>query len=169
MPAFARDVLGVGSRELGFLVGASGVGSIVGALHLAGRRTTSGTGRTIAVAMAAFGGGIVVFALSRSLAAALGILVAVGAAMIVQMATSNTYLQTTAPADLRGRIVSLYTLCFMGMAPFGSLLSGLLARQIGVRGAVATGGAVCFAAALLFAARLPSLKRAVTAAGESGP
>jgi len=156
-------VLGGGSRELGFLVGASGVGSIVGALYLAGRRSAARTGRLIAAAMATFGLAIVAFAFSRTHAVALALLVVVGAAMIVQMATSNTYLQMTAPPELRGRIVSLYTLCFIGMAPFGSLLSGLLARQIGVRGAVAVGGAVCLSAALIFAVRLRSLRREVPA------
>lgn len=157
MPAFARDALGAGSREFGFLVGASGVGSIVGALYLAGRRGTARAGRVVAAAMAIFGLAIVGFAFSRTHAVALAFLVVVGAAMIVQMATSNTYLQMTAPPDLRGRVVSLYTLCFVGMAPFGSLLSGILARQLGVRAAVASGGAMCVIVAAAFSVRLAAL------------
>lgn len=167
MPAFARDVLGVGSRELGFLVGASGAGSIVGALFLARRRSTSGTGRTVAAAMALFGAAIVGLSLMRSFGTSVALLALVGAAMIVQMATSNTYLQTTAPPELRGRVVSLYTLCFIGMAPFGSLLSGLLASRFGVRAAVGAGGGVCLVAAIGFAARLPSLRAPAVAADDA--
>jgi len=80
--------------------------------------------------------------------------------MIVQMATSNTFLQLVAPPELRGRVVSLYTLAFIGMAPFGSLLSGLVARQAGTLVAVGSGGAICLATALWFATRIRRLREA---------
>ena len=85
--------------------------------------------------------------------------------MIVQMASSNTLLQLIAPAELRGRIVGFYMLCFMGMAPVGSLLAGFVAARAGASTAVLGGGVICLAAALLFASRLPALRRADRAGG----
>jgi MFS family permease len=158
LPVFARDVLGVGARGLGFLTGATGLGATVGALYLAGRGTR-GRGVLVAVAMALLGASLVAFALSRAFALSLLLLVLVGAAMIVQMATSNTLLQLLAPEELRGRIVSFYMLAFLGTAPVGSLLAGTLAHALGTPAAVAIGGAVCLAAALWFAFRLPRLRR----------
>lgn len=157
MPAFARDVLGVGSAGLGTLLGATGAGAIGGALYLAGRRTMRHAGRIVCLAMACFGASLVAFSMARSFAAALAFLLLVGGSMIVQMATSNTYLQLVAPGEMRGRMVSLYTLCFIGMTPFGSLLAGTTATLMGTRGAVALGGAVCMVAAVWFALQVPKL------------
>jgi MFS family permease len=160
MPAFARDVLGGGSRELGFLMGSSGLGAIVGAFLLAGRRSTRHAGRIVAVSMAVFGMSLVALSASRSFALSLAILVVAGAGMIVQMATSNTFLQLLAPPSLRGRIVSLYMMSFIGMAPLGSLLSGVVARALGTPWTVGLGGAVLVVSAAVFGLRLPRYRAA---------
>ncbi len=160
MPVFARDVLGAGPRGLGLLMGSAGLGAVLGALHLAGRRSYRGAGTIVAIAMASFGASLVAFSFSRALALSMALLVGVGASMISQLATSNTLLQLAAPEALRGRIISLYMLSFVGMAPFGSLLSGWAARQFGAPVTVRVGGAVCLVAALTFALRLSALRRA---------
>jgi len=167
MPAIARDVLGGNQRTLGFLMGAAGAGAVLGALAIAGRRSTRRSGIIVAVAMTVFGASLIAFSLSRSFWLSAAILHLIGAAMIVQMATSNAFLQLLAPPALRGRVVSLYTLMFLGMAPFGSLLSGLLAKLWGTPVAVGLGGAVCLAASLAFAYRTPGHAAAPTAPAPS--
>lgn len=153
MPAVARDVLGGSERTLGYLMGASGAGAILGALVVAGRRAAKGAEGAATLGMAVFGGGLLAFSLSRSFATSFAFLVVVGAAMIVQMAVSNGFLQLAAPPALRGRVISLYTLMFLGMAPFGSLLLGFLAKHFGTPAAIGTGGAVCLASAIGFGGR----------------
>jgi len=160
MPVFARDVLKVGAGGLGILMGATGLGASIGALYLAGRRSSRRFGRIVGLATAAFGAALVGFALSRGFALSLGLLTVAGGALIVQLAGSNTWLQLNAPAEMRGRIVSLYMLSFIGMAPFGSLLAGWVARLLGAPAAVAIGGAICTASALSFLALVPRLRRA---------
>jgi MFS family permease len=150
MPAIARDVLGGGQRTLGFLMGSAGAGAVVGALSIARRRSTRHSRGIVLGAMILFGVSLVAFSFSRRFWISATILVVTGAAMIVQMATSNAFLQLVAPQALRGRVVSLYALMFLGMAPFGSLLSGSLAKLWGTPMAVRLGGAVCLAAALAF-------------------
>jgi MFS family permease len=167
MPAVARDVLGGGQRMLGFLMGAAGGGAVLGALFVAGRRSTAHVGRIVALAMAVFGASLVAFSLSRQFWLSAVILLFVGGALIVQMAMSNAFLQLVAPAELRGRVVSIYTLMFLGVAPFGALLSGSIARIAGTPWAVGAGGAVCLLTAAVLAIRRPSL--APTARGEEAP
>ncbi len=167
LPVFARDVLQVGSRGLGFMTGATGLGAVIGALYLAGRETNERRGKLVAAAMGTLGAGLVVLSQSRTFGLSMAALTVIGAAMIVQMASSNTLLQLLAPPELRGRIVSIYMLAFMGMAPLGSLIAGLLASRVGTPDAVLIGGAVCLAAALWFATRLPSLRRAAVAGGDA--
>jgi MFS family permease len=158
MPIFAKDVLGGGPYTLGFLTGASGVGALAGALYLASRRTVLGLGRLIVLAAATFGVGLVGFALSSQLWLSLALMVLTGFGMMVQMAASNTILQTIVEEDKRGRVMSLYGMAFLGMAPFGSLLAGGLAAAAGAPLTVAVGGLACLAAAGLFAAQLPRLR-----------
>jgi MFS family permease len=166
MPAIARDVLGGGQRTLGFLMGAAGAGAVLGAFSITGRRSTRRSGAIVAGAMTAFGASLVAFSLSRNFWLSASLLHVVGAAMIVQMATSNAFLQLVAPPALRGRVVSIYTLMFLGMAPFGSLLSGIIAKYWGAPAAVGLGGAVCLAAALAFAFRSSHGGREVVDEGE---
>jgi MFS family permease len=160
LPVFARDILQVGSSGLGFMTGATGLGAMLGALYLAGRETTRRRGNLVAAAMAVLGAALIAFSASRQFWLSMALLVVIGAAMITQMASSNTLLQLLAPAGLRGRVVSFFMLAFMGTAPLGSLLAGLLARWLGTPAAVLIGGVVCLVAALSFATRLPALRRA---------
>ena len=162
MPAVARDVLGGDQRTLGFLMGSAGAGAIVGALFVAGRRSTRASERFAALGMAGFGASLLAFSLSRSAALSAFALVLVGAAMIFQMSTSNAFVQLAAPPALRGRVVSLYGLMFLGMAPFGSLLAGFLAKHLGTPAAIGIGGVVFLASALPSAARsgIPTGERA---------
>ena len=154
VPVFARDVLEAGSQGLGLLMGAAGLGAMSGALLLATRKSIRGSGGRIAWALVILGAGLISFGLSDYLLLSMVCLFVVGAGIITQLATSNTYLQLTAPPAMRGRVISLFMLSLIGMAPFGSLLAGAAAKGIGVRGTVALGGLTCMAAGLLTLRRL---------------
>lgn len=160
MPVFADRVLHVGATGLGLLMGASGVGALLGALALATRHEVRGLGRWIARATAAFGVGLIAFSMSRGFWLSAALLVPVGFAMIVQTAASNTLIQAMVPDDYRGRVMAAYTMMFMGMSPIGALLAGAVAGRLGAPAAVATGGAICIAGAVVFQVVLPSLRPA---------
>lgn len=158
MPVFSDQILHGGASGLGILTGASGCGAIIGALSLAGRRGIRGLGRWVALATAGFGIGIILFSQSTIFWLSVALLIPAGCAMMVQMAASNTLIQSMVPDALRGRVMSVYSMMFMGMAPFGALLSGALANHIGAPMTVALGGAVCILGAIGFALRMPSLR-----------
>ncbi len=158
MPIFADEILHSGARGLGVLMGASGLGALLGALTLAARREVRGLGRWVAWASASFGVGLIAFAFSRHFWLSVTLLVPVGFAQIVQAAASNTLIQAMVPDALRGRVMSVYSMMFMGMAPFGALLAGLLAGRFGAPTAVATGGVACIAGAVAFGLNLPALR-----------
>jgi len=155
MPIFADRVLHGGARALGLLMGATGVGAVMGALTLAMRRSARGLGRLAAIAAVGFGASLVLFSLSRWLAVSMILLVPVGYFVMLQMASTNTLLQTMAPDRLRGRIVALYSMMFMGMSPLGSLGAGFTAGRLGAPVTVTLGGIACIAGALVFSRRLP--------------
>jgi MFS family permease len=161
MPIFAAKILHGGPHTLGFLMGATGVGALTGAVLLAARRSVLGLGRVIPLAATAFGAGLVAFAFSRWEWLSFVLMFVVGLGMMQQMASSNTILQTISPDDKRGRVMSYYTMAIVGMAPFGSLLSGWLAARIGAPMALAIGGAVCVAGAGMFALRLGRIRELV--------
>lgn len=154
MPVMAKEILHGGPHTLGFLMAASGLGALSGAVALAARVNVVGLERVIAPAGAAFGLGLMGFALSRAPWLSTGLLVIVGYGMIVQMASSNTMLQTIAEDDKRGRIMSLYATAFMGMATFGSLLAGSFAHWLGAPATIAIGGASSVLASAIFARSL---------------
>jgi MFS family permease len=158
MPIIADRILHGGASGLGILMGASGVGALAGALSLAGRKGVAGLGRWVAFSSAGFGVGLILFAQSRTFWLSAALLVPVGLFMMVQMASSNTLIQTMVPDHLRGRVMAVYSMMFMGMAPLGSLLAGLLAGRLGAPGTVAAGGVVCIIGASVFALRLPGLR-----------
>ena len=160
MPVFAEDILRGGAKGMGLLMGCSGLGALAGALMLATRRGVSGLGRWVAVAAAAFGGALILFSLSRRFWLSAVLLVPVGMTIMVQMAASNTLIQSMVPDALRGRVMAVYSMMFMGMAPFGALWAGAAAERLGAPETVAIGGAVCIGAAALFGARLPALRPA---------
>jgi MFS family permease len=161
LPVFAEDVLGGGPAALGLLSGATGVGALAGALYLASRRSVLGLGRVIVLAAGLFGAALIAFSLSRALWLSLGLMALAGLGMMVQMAASNTILQTIVEDDKRGRVMSLYGMAFLGMAPFGSLLAGVVADRLGAPWAVLMGGAACVVAAAAFAWQLPRLREHV--------
>ena len=158
MPIFADKILGGGASSLGFLMGASGAGALIAALTLATRRSIKGLGRWVAYASAGFGISLILFSLSQNFWLSALLLVPVGFAMMIQMSSSNTLIQAMVPDDLRGRVMSVYSMMFMGMAPLGALLAGTLAGYLGAPKTVALGGAVCVIGSLLFGWRLPSLR-----------
>jgi MFS family permease len=161
MPAVAAKVLHGGPHTLGLLMGASGTGAVGGAVYLASRRTVIGLGRVIAIAVAVFGGGLVAFSQSRSLWLSLLLLPLVGAGFMVSLAASNTVVQTLVEEQLRGRVMAFYTMAFLGTAPIGSLLAGLLASRIGESSTIAFGGIACRLGGAWFASRLPHLRALV--------
>ena len=158
MPAIAAGVLHGGPHTLGYLMTAVGVGALGGAFYLASRRSVVGLGRVMVTATATFGVGLIAFSFSRVLWLSLLLLPFVGAGMMVVMASTNTILQTIVEDDMRGRVMSFYTMAFLGTAPLGSLLAGFAADRIGPTRTVTLGGVACALAAVVFAARLPLLR-----------
>ena len=158
MPAIASRVLHGGAHTLGFLMTASGLGALAGALYLASRSSVLGLGRAIVLATIAFGVGLVCFSLSRSVWLSLLLLPIVGGGMMVQTASTNTILQTIVEERMRGRVMSFYTMAFLGTAPLGSLLAGIAADRIGAPMTIFFGGLACVGAGIWFASRLPSIR-----------
>jgi MFS family permease len=161
MPVFAKDILEGGPHTLGFLMGATGVGAMTGALYLASRKTVVGLGRWIAIAAAIFGVGLIGFSFARVLWLSMGLLFVTGFGMMTQMASCNTILQTIVEDDKRGRVMSFYTMAFMGMAPLGSLLAGSLASKIGAPHTLLISGILCIIGAAMFATKLPVLRKEI--------
>lgn len=158
MPVFASKVLRGGAHTLGFLMAGSGVGALAGAVNLAMRRSVIGLGMRIAVSTFAFGGGLLIFAFSQSLWLSLLALAVSGAGMMQQMAASNTILQTIVEETKRGRVMAFYSMAFLGMTPFGSLLAGAAAARWGVEWTVALSGLACLGAATWFGLRLKEIR-----------
>jgi MFS family permease len=161
MPIFAADILQGGAYALGFLSAASGVGALIGALFLASRRSVLGLGNVIWVGTLLFGIGLVGFAFSTILWLSLLLMLLTGFGMMVQMAASNTILQTIVDEDKRGRVMSYFAMAFLGVTPFGSLFAGLMAGWIGADKTVLMGGLACVAGGLFFAWRLSYLRTLV--------
>ncbi len=161
MPIFARDILHGGPHTLGFLMAAAGVGALIGALSLASRETVLGLGAWIVRAAAVLGIGLILTSLSRVVWLSFIFLLLIGYGMMIQMASSNTVLQTIADDDKRGRVMSFYAMAFMGMAPFGSLIAGSLASKIGATNTLIIGGIFCLVGSTVFATRLPTLRKMV--------
>jgi MFS family permease len=160
MPVFAANVHKSGADALGLMYGAVGLGAVIGALFLAQRKNIIGIGRVIVVATLLFGLGLIVFTVSRPFWLSLLILVAVGGGWMVLIAACNTALQTLADNHMRGRVMSLFSMMLVGMAPFGSLLAGWAADQVGAPLVIAVGGGFCALAGIIFARQLPRLREA---------
>ena len=157
MPIFAAQILHGNARTLGVLGAATGIGALGGALTLASRTKVHDLGRWVAIACAASGTALIAFALSRWYILSVIMLVPVGFAMMTQMGACNTLVQAMVPDRLRGRIMAVYAMMFMGMAPLGALLSGAVADHIGAQWTVALGGALTVAGAIVFAQHLPKI------------
>jgi MFS family permease len=161
MPVFASDVLRGGPHTLGFLMAATGVGALIGAVTLAMRRTVLGLGMRIVICSALFGASLMAFSLSTTMWLSVLILPVTGFAMMQQMASSNTILQTIVDEEKRGRVMAFFSMAFQGMAPFGSLLAGALASRIGAPRTIMLSGLICVAGAAWFARRLPQIRSLV--------
>jgi len=161
MPVFARDILHGGAHTFGFLMAASGCGALASTVYLASRENVLGLGRVIVIASSLFGAGIIAFAFSGSLLLSLIVLCFTGFGGMALIASSNTILQTIVDDDKRGRVMSLFTMSFIGMAPFGSLIAGALANVIGARNTLLIGGLSCLAGGALFAFILPKIRKEI--------
>jgi MFS family permease len=148
-----------GASGYGILMCAAGIGATLGAVSLAMREGVRGLGRWVMFAAAGFGVGLIVFSLSRSFWLSAVLLIPVGYCMMVTMASANTLVQSLVPDHLRGRVMAVYSMMFMGMAPFGALLAGVLAEWLDVPGTIAVGGVACILGSLIFGWRLPLLRQ----------
>jgi len=172
MPVFADKILHGGARGLGILMGATGVGALFGALTLASRTGVKGLGRLAAWSCGGFGLGLVLFSFSHWFWLSTLLLLPIGYSVMLQMASTNTLIQTMVPDQLRGRVMALYSMMFMGMAPLGALLGGALAQRMGAPVTVAAGGVACLLGASWFGRELPTLRiearRMIVAQGLAG-
>ncbi|MGV0105528.1 MFS transporter [Nostoc sp. DSM 114160] len=159
VPVIAEQVLKGGAESLGFLMAASGVGALTGGIYLATRQTILGIGKLIALAPAILGTGLIAFSLSRFLPLSLFTMLFVGLGTILQIAASNTFLQTIVEDDKRGRLMSLYTMSFLGMIPVGNLLGGFLASHIGAPNTLIIDGITCILGSIIFSRQLPALRK----------
>jgi MFS family permease len=161
MPVFAKTVFNGGPHTLGLLMTASGAGALTGALWLAGRRSVVGLGRLIPTATTIFGLGLIAFSFVHVIWLAVPCLMAAGFGFMVQMASSNTLIQTIVDDEKRGRVMSFYMMAFLGTAPFGSLIAGTLSARLGAPHTLLIGGVGCLAGAFWFWRNLPALRVAV--------
>jgi MFS family permease len=158
MPIFADSILHGGPTGLGLLMASAGFGSLCGALSIASRSSIRGLGRIVALSALTFGVGLMVFALSRTFWLSAVLLFVVGMSMITQAASTNTLIQSMVPDTLRGRVMAVYAMMFMGMSPIGALVEGALAERIGAPYTLVIGGCICVAGAVVFNIRLPALR-----------
>jgi MFS family permease len=161
MPVFAKSILHGGSHTYGFLMGASGIGALIGAIYMASRKSVLGLAKNIPLFAGIFGIGLIAFSLSHNFVLSCLILLVTGLGMIMQMTSTNTILQTIVDNDKRGRVMSFYTMAFIGTAPFGSLFAGFLASKIGAPYTVIIGGAACLIGSIIYARKLPEIRKMV--------
>jgi MFS family permease len=167
MPIFAHQVLGSGAQGMGILMGATGAGALMGSLRLAARTNVKGLGRMLGLALAGFGLSLILFASSRSLWLSVLLLMPAGFCQMTHLACTNTLLQTIVPDRLRGRVMAIYSMMLIGMAPFGAFLAGVIAQKLGAPVTVSLGATGCLLAALAFLSRLhvfhPQVQRLISA------
>jgi MFS family permease len=158
MPIFADKILRGGPQALGWLTGMSGVGALGGALLLATRQHVRGLGRWVVISGVSFSVALMAFGYSRLLWLSTALMLPIGFAMMIQFGAANTLLQSMTPDGLRGRVMSVYSMVFMGMSPIGALIAGAVAERTGAPLAVAAGAAICLLTAGLFALWLPRIR-----------
>lgn len=158
MPVFARDIFLGGAHTLGSLMSATGVGAVVGAFYLASRRSIEGLGRILLMAAAVFGASLICMSFSRLFWLSMVLMGFTGFGLIVQMASSNTLIQSLVEDSKRGRVMSLYNVAFLGMAPFGALMAGSLAERIGTPETLLVGGILCVAGAGMFYPKISGIR-----------
>jgi MFS family permease len=160
MPIFADKILSGGAKGLGILMGATGLGALTGSLALAAKKDVRGLGKITGYACAGFAASLILFSLSRLFWLSFLLLIPVGFFFMVTLASTNTLMQIMVPDNLRGRVMAVHVMMFMGMAPFGSLIAGAVAESIGAPVTVAMGAVCCLGGALIFKLRLPKLQLA---------
>lgn len=158
MPVFASKVLGGGAQTLGFLMASVGVGALIGTIFLASQKKMLKLGSIIPVTSTIFSAGLILFSFSRVLWLALLMLALTGFGFMVNTASCNTVLQTIVEDDKRGRVMSFYTMAFMGMVPFGSLVAGILASWVGVTNTLTIGGVSCALVSFIFSSKIKKLE-----------
>jgi MFS family permease len=159
-PVFARDVFQGDARTLGYLMSASGIGAVTGALYLGTRTTVRGLGNVITAGGILLGLGLLGFAGSRWLPLSLVFLAMAGQGGVLLMASSNTLVQTLVEDDKRGRVMSIFTMAFTGTMPLGNLILGTLAGRVGAAFTLAASGSVCLAIVFVFFRMIPKLRAA---------
>jgi MFS family permease len=161
LPVFARDILAGDSKTYGFLMAASGIGAITGALFLASQKNVTRLSQIILFSMCTFAVSAIVFSMSRTMWFSMIMMVLVGFGLMALIVALNTLLQSIVDDSKRGRIMSLYTMSFIGLAPFGGLLVGTAAHSIGAPHTVQFCGVLCLLAAVLFSRKLPQISRLI--------
>ena len=161
MPAIAAQTLHGGPNTLGVLMASTGIGALLGGMYLAGRESVVGLGRVILIGTLSFGTSLVAFASAQTMWLAVPLLAVAGAGFIVQMASTNTIIQTIVDERFRGRVMAFSTMAFFGSVPVGSLISGVAANYIGAPATIRIGGIICIAAGLWFARVLPAVRKVV--------
>ncbi|MBT1071416.1 MFS transporter [Pelotalea chapellei] len=161
VPVFAKEILHGGAHTFGFLMTAAGCGALSGTLFLASRKSVLGLGKVIARSVIIFAVGIAAFAVSHNLFFSLMTLVLAGFGAMTLVASCNTILQTILEEDKRGRVMSLFTMSFIGIAPFGNLAAGAMADMIGPSDTLLIGSGFCLAGGALFARHLPAIREKV--------
>lgn len=161
LPIFAQKILHGDARTQGFLVSSAGIGALTGALYLAGRQNARGLLQVIAWSPIVFGVSLIAMGLSSTLWLTLVIMPVIGFGLMVQLASTNTVLQTIVDDDKRGRVMSFYSMAFMGTVPLGSLLAGTMANFIGAQLTVIICGICCIIGSIDFYHRLPALRQLV--------
>ena len=161
MPIFAGEVFGGDARTLGLLISASALGAICGTVYLANRTSLAGLSRLIITASFCAGIGLALFSQSRLLPLSLALMLPIGFGLFATATSTNTILQSIADEDKRGRVVSIYSMCFVGMAPVGNFIAGSIASHIGAPLTLLIFGALCTLAAVAFALRLESWRAAI--------
>ncbi len=152
LPVFARDIFHIGAPGLGLLNSASGIGALLGALLLVVLSQRLERRKLLLIILCVLGGlTSLAFALASALDAALLVLVALGACTVMSTITTNTTLQMLTPEEMRGRVLSIWMMTALGLAPFGNLLAGWVAQSLGAPSTLMIGGSVCVMGALLIA------------------
>jgi MFS family permease len=159
MPIFAAKILHGGPHTLGFLMGAVGIGSLASALSLVMRRSVRGLTRVIPVSAMIFGVGLIAFGFSQHLWLSMLMVLVTGFGMMQGLTASNTIIQTLVDENMRGRVMSYYTMAFVGMAPFGSLLAGAMADAIGAPRTVVISGVACILGGIWFTSQLQAIRK----------
>lgn len=159
LPDFAKIYLNGNANLFGFLMGASGAGAFIGAIYLAAKKNVAGLINITYLSSFIFGGGLIVLAISRNIYLSMILMMLTGLGMMLQIATSNTLVQTLVQNEKRGRVMSLYTMAFMGTAPFGSLMAGSIAKHIGTPNTLIISGVACIFGGLYYASKIKQIKK----------